>query len=662
MLLKSIELNNFRQYINEKIDFSTDQKRNITLVIGDTGAGKTTLEQAFRWVLYGQTEFNVTELINNKVKKEMKDSELRKVSVSLFVNLRNLDFVITREAEYKRKSATEFTQNKNFLTAKQIKSGNFRPLTDEQTINLVRMLIPKELSDYFFVDGEKIEKMSKQLKSGSSDDFGKVVKAVLGLDYIQNALRDLSNTKNGLQGIYNKEIDLVSGAKINSLSRDIENLNHKIQAKNDEIFNAKSQIGFYSNEVEKFDVLIRRIPNAEEKQKEYNEYNKRISQNNIDIQKSEELLTKNLGLQFAFYLASPAIKKAMNVLKDSSNIDLGIPDIQNSTIEHLLKKGKCICGVEISEHSEAFKNLVELQKYIPPQSLGNSINNFIRDSKSRIQLSSNLYDNLFNVYKGRRKLLREVSDFETKKSDIDEILNDIQDVLQNKKKFDNALINKKSFEIKLEKYNQELGALEKEKDLNLNERNKLVAITQSSNRKIVYNEYAKAIHNSLNKYLLKKEEKVRCILEEKVNGFLRDIYKEGMSIKIDKKYNIIVSVDEALKDDKIDSSTGQGYTIIFSFIASVIQMAKEKERINDSEEEDTVKEVYPLVMDAPLSTLNDGVIKNLCGVLPGVAEQVIIFVNDKDGKLVIDNVGSKIGKMYQLVTNGLLETRIEERK
>lgn len=47
MLLQSIELQNFRQFINEKIDFSTDPERNVTLIIGENGTGKTTFAQAF---------------------------------------------------------------------------------------------------------------------------------------------------------------------------------------------------------------------------------------------------------------------------------------------------------------------------------------------------------------------------------------------------------------------------------------------------------------------------------------------------------------------------------------------------------------------------------------------------------------------------------------
>lgn len=56
MLLQSIELQNFRQFINEKIDFSTDPERNVTLIIGENGTGKTTFAQAFFWCLYGESK------------------------------------------------------------------------------------------------------------------------------------------------------------------------------------------------------------------------------------------------------------------------------------------------------------------------------------------------------------------------------------------------------------------------------------------------------------------------------------------------------------------------------------------------------------------------------------------------------------------------------
>ena len=48
MLIKKITLRNFRQYMNTEISFSTDPEKNVTLIKGDNGTGKTTLAQAFQ--------------------------------------------------------------------------------------------------------------------------------------------------------------------------------------------------------------------------------------------------------------------------------------------------------------------------------------------------------------------------------------------------------------------------------------------------------------------------------------------------------------------------------------------------------------------------------------------------------------------------------------
>ena len=42
MLLKKIELKNFRQFKNPKpIEFATDEKQNVTIIMAENGIGKT---------------------------------------------------------------------------------------------------------------------------------------------------------------------------------------------------------------------------------------------------------------------------------------------------------------------------------------------------------------------------------------------------------------------------------------------------------------------------------------------------------------------------------------------------------------------------------------------------------------------------------------------
>ena len=60
MLIKSIILNDFRQFKGtQKLEFSTDADKNVTVLLGDNTFGKTTILQAFNWCLYGVADISV---------------------------------------------------------------------------------------------------------------------------------------------------------------------------------------------------------------------------------------------------------------------------------------------------------------------------------------------------------------------------------------------------------------------------------------------------------------------------------------------------------------------------------------------------------------------------------------------------------------------------
>lgn len=73
MLLKSIKLENFRQFRNESIDFAQGiDGKNVTIIIGENGTGKTTFAQAFFWCMYGETKFSDKVMLNKVVAADLK--------------------------------------------------------------------------------------------------------------------------------------------------------------------------------------------------------------------------------------------------------------------------------------------------------------------------------------------------------------------------------------------------------------------------------------------------------------------------------------------------------------------------------------------------------------------------------------------------------------
>lgn len=103
MLLKSIKLENFRQFRNESIDFAQGEGgKNVTIIIGENGTGKTTFAQAFFWCLYGETEFSDKIILNKMVATEMTPGSEERVRVTLALRHGEVDYTLIRGQAYRK--------------------------------------------------------------------------------------------------------------------------------------------------------------------------------------------------------------------------------------------------------------------------------------------------------------------------------------------------------------------------------------------------------------------------------------------------------------------------------------------------------------------------------------------------------------------------------
>lgn len=103
MLLQSIKLENFRQFRNESIDFADGSNgKNVTIIIGENGTGKTTFAQAFFWCLYGETEFSDKNMLNKVVASELRPGQEAKVQVVLKLKHGDVDYTLIREQIYRK--------------------------------------------------------------------------------------------------------------------------------------------------------------------------------------------------------------------------------------------------------------------------------------------------------------------------------------------------------------------------------------------------------------------------------------------------------------------------------------------------------------------------------------------------------------------------------
>lgn len=163
MRIKKIELCNFGSYVGVcKFDLQANKKRNIVLIGGKNGAGKTTLFSGIKLCMYGNKAAgfeNINAHYRREVKKYINDVSKFDISSKCYVKLEVLfsngqeddAYIITRSWDNGANSLDDFEEcvvEKNGVILSSEELADFD--------NYVMNIIPPELFDLFFFDGEQI--------------------------------------------------------------------------------------------------------------------------------------------------------------------------------------------------------------------------------------------------------------------------------------------------------------------------------------------------------------------------------------------------------------------------------------------------------------------------------------------------------------------------
>lgn len=162
MKINKIVLYNFNSYegLNEFDFTSDDSNKNIILIGGKNGAGKTSLFTAIKIALYGPLSFGyvgvnpryiakIKDCINSKsFQKDVVESRVQ-ISVSLMVEREVKEYEITREWDYTKQKLEE---------KYYVKMDSH--LLDDQELsyfqNYLQGTIPPDLFEFFLFDGEEV--------------------------------------------------------------------------------------------------------------------------------------------------------------------------------------------------------------------------------------------------------------------------------------------------------------------------------------------------------------------------------------------------------------------------------------------------------------------------------------------------------------------------
>ncbi len=643
MKFKRITLSNFRQFRGtQTLEISEDAKKNVTVIIGDNGLGKTTLLQAFKWCLYNVADLENIEVVYNLDEFGcLKDNEIIRTYVEVVIEKDGETFTIRRTKEFqkrgdKAKCLTALDSRPKILVKNKL--GVSKDGRDED----IDKLIPFELSTYFFFDGERMKHLGENNETGKKD-VSIAVKGIFGLDVYEKLLSYLESlerqyaSKLSLRGRYSAEMITTQ----NLIASYESNLNFY-----------EKQTKHYEEESLKLDKEIKNIDKILAESEVINE----LHASRVFLEDSERKLRDSLQKQQKNVLddyiknaPNLRLSKHFNEIRSMINSNEGmneatIEGISGYAIDQILLRGQCICGEKFCEFDKHYNKLTELKKYLPPESLSTLLrktqHQFEQIELQNSEVTGRIEEKIDSYYKSvddvdetRIKLESVMSKIKISSETISNVAK-LEDRRAYCKRTSNELrikigedsikqkaILKKLADAKLRRY--ELSALE-----NTNAHTLDVITTIKGSRELILTKY-----NEI-------ETSVRKKLQDKVQELMNAMLESKRTVAIDKNYRFTV------KDAFGGTVMGEGYKVVtsFSYIGGILSIAKELDLINT--------DCYPLVMDAPYANLDYTNRRTVNSIIPEIAEQIVLFTTDSQWKgSVEDGLSSRVGKAYKLFHN-----------
>lgn len=649
MKFKSIKMSNFMRYEGEnEIIFSCDSESNVTVVLGNNTFGKTTIAQAFRWGLYGEvinTKYDKSQtvnLLNNEVLESMDANSRQSVAVVIEVIDNQYTYEFTRRAEFVRKfPKLESRQTNEKLYMRVNKDGSWsdyisddgdargkerRKVTDQ-----INKLFPKELSNYFLFDGERWsdEKTSKK-------DIKESINTIMGISALSSMkyhLKEYGQAGNSSVLRYLKNKSAGDDLKTKQLQKEQSFNAAQIAECEKKIEAAMEAVETYSEYVKKSEEILNGNRKIEEEQKQAKKLEKDIKYVTDRLEKGKTDFLKYYSREAYKILLSPLFGQARKILESVELDGKGIPNVNDKTIYYLLENGVCLCGAKLCDGSKEAENLKKLLNIVPPKVIGSEVGYFqerlerwmAEGEEAKIQLSE-MADSL-----------------ELDKADLD----DFQDELDRINKRIDGKINFGQERIRLEGYRRKLEEnreIIRKSEKNIDEYNRsiqaideeLAELAKKNEKTLRYRRalaYASALEDLTESLLKKKEEPLFEQLNAKIKKNFAEMFSEkekyaqlGDDYKLHLYYKAISSDGDARTYEETVLSEGEKIACNFVFIVSILELAQEKKAGDDK---DMVVSL-PLVLDAPFSKLSGENTSLIASVLPNAADQVIIFMLDKD--------------------------------
>ena len=626
MIIKNIKISNFRSYFGlTSIDFNVVPDKNITLISGKNGFGKTSFLTSLIWGFYGKLMSKVEDKYKREItgsggyqkyirqqfnRNQKKEGDLRvEITISdvMIPSIPCENITIIRTF-----NVTSSKENLEILI-----DGDYNELTKkvgyETFIN--DFILPREIAKFFFFDSEKIVSLAEAKTKDELKSLSSAYSEVLGLkkyDDLKHGLKSLVSTLKR-RGV--KDTDL---KKLNALIKESQSLKKEIDFNSET--NDDTNVQIESLKI-KSDILQEKLirEGATISLNDFKDLKTLYSEKQLEIKEVRKKLSD--VLEFIPFMLSGSIfeKLIKQVNKEMSS---GLAQLNEQTVEELnvvLKKVLKDSSKEVANrYVQEFNS--ELNKFGKENKTGFLLDYTDESYRAILALDNNIKNSLKSRYteiikkeKDLRfelnKILKKTRSYENKntnplnekyRAEKFEIDSQIEKLLVKKGELNQV---KMDLVAKSTILNKQISELENKEKL-IGEDRKKLAVTL---------EVLEKIETITNKIKIEKKHSLERSILLGMNSLMHKVdFIEKVRIELYDDYLDINLVD---KDDNIidKESLSKGEQQLYA--TSILKSLVEESGIS-----------FPIFVDSPLQKFDKDHSKNIIKKFyPSISKQVVLL-------------------------------------
>jgi len=630
MLFKKIEFENYKTfYGTQSIDLYIPEEvrkegKNIILLGGLNGTGKTTILKAILYVLFkrrGMSEQEYKQLFSNAINNTFFEEGGKTASVTLTIETDQLE-------EWKLKVKWYFDKEKKVSHEEQeisiIPPGSSRPkkirVENAEAYNkVIDKIIPYHAAPFFIFDGVEIKEVILRQRS---HEMKEAIHKISGLDAYKNLSADLNLLKKDIENEIAKSINKNQLDKYNNKLGNLDDEITKHQITINELANRKSNLETKLNEVKaiKNDKLSQNSKSREQ-------IIKKITKNETLLKTKEEEFIDVFKKHSVLIILNDKIKK----LKKSLNYEKDIKHKKILQESSLLPYNQFIdellnLKIEPPLTQEQFNQIKAMGKDIWARQ--NKINDEVPEDFKEIHDVSNTEFNTLNNIPliSRHSIIEKINSIENLKNELIQSENEIKNapesvnIVEENKRIENLTKMIGEINLELRSTNIELSKLRDKKTSVMNK------LTRMSGKNVDIEEIQKE-YDLLNKVIITVNSYLEQATEMKAN-FIKDEFSnmlnkllrkedEFSNIEFDMEtYTIRLYNDHQQEISIHDRSAGE-----MQIISSALIWALTKSSVL----------TLPIIVDTPLGRLDSQHRNHLINnYYKNLSEQVVILSTDTE--------------------------------